>query len=98
MSARFYLRVRQLLEGGGQAGVARRNPKRVLRLRRGVLSWSAQHKAGNNKTRETDKERGGGGIASVGPAGVWMLLSMWWWCSSMCCRLLADRQTELQAE
>ena len=56
------------MEGGDQAGVARRNPKRVLSLRRGVLSWSALHKAANT-TREMDKERGGGGIASVGPAG-----------------------------
>lgn len=55
------------MEGGDQACVARRNPKRVLSLRRGVLSWSALHKAAN-KTREMDKERGGGGIASVGPA------------------------------
>ena len=58
------------MEGGDdQAGVARRNPKRVLSLRRGVLWWSALHKAAN-KTREMDKERGGGDvIASVGPAG-----------------------------
>ena len=58
------------MEGGDdQAGVARRNPKRVLSLRRGVLWWSALHKAAN-KTREMDKERGGGGgIVSVGPAG-----------------------------
>jgi len=82
------------VEGGDQAGVARRNPKRVLSLRRGVLSWSALHKAGGNKTREMDKERGGGGIASVGPAGecviVEVVVALVVWC-------VAHMQTDRQA-
>ena len=52
------MRVRQLLDGDDQAGVARRNPKRVLSLRRGVLSYVVLHKVGAEMI-EMNKERGG---------------------------------------